>query len=174
MLLNNLKMKHMLTLINRYNINPIYLNPQNRKKAIKKILEKYWKKNPEKCVICFEFISMNNGMITPCSHIFCDICLVKQIHNNETCPLCRKSVSYIDIISQLPKESYYTMNIIHIPNERNVQRNELILHYNYYLIISKLFTVLFTVLFSVFLICVNIFLLGIIFSIMIQVIYFVN
>jgi len=52
----------------------------------------------EKCPVCFESISKTSCMLNCCMHVFCMECISKMlIHNNTTCPICRKEFNKNDM-----------------------------------------------------------------------------
>lgn len=99
--LGSLSIQQLMHLIQRYDVKPYYKNPQKRGKAMKKAIRSHWKKHPEECPICFEPISFAHCSMTPCTHFFCDRCLIPHLSQKETCPLCRHPCSYIDMLTQI-------------------------------------------------------------------------
>lgn len=142
--LNQLTSVHLLELVNRYGVKAAYRNPQRRRFALIRTLRTFWSNNPvEDCAICLEQNSFDRVVITPCSHLFCDTCLISYIRNNESCPLCRNYCSYIDIISKLPKERFIQVRNLLQP-KREIHTNEPIVnHINpVHLFISSTITII--------------------------------
>ncbi len=50
----------------------------------------------ENCIICYD--NMNDPMLTPCGHIFCDHCITLCINNKPECPLCKTNVTYDKLV----------------------------------------------------------------------------
>jgi len=112
-ILNRLTTLQLLELVNRYGLKVTYRNPQKRRTALIRALRNFWIKNPvEECAICLEQNSFDNMVITPCSHLFCDSCLISYIRIKENCPMCRKYCSYIEIISQISRERFIQIRAI--------------------------------------------------------------
>ena len=102
-IVDRLSLKQLFTMIQRFGLKPIYKNPQKRKMATKKCLEKYLNNNGlDPCVICFETMNLKNIIITPCTHFFCDTCLIPHINKSETCPICRSNCPYTYIKKMIP------------------------------------------------------------------------
>ena len=54
-----------------------------------------WKNIDNPCVICdIELSSNNYGVLHPCKHVFCQICIVKLSDENFVCPLCRSKIRW--------------------------------------------------------------------------------
>jgi len=48
-------------------------------------------KTTTECPICMENIqATSNIIITPCNHKFCATCLLREMNNRNTCPVCRR------------------------------------------------------------------------------------
>jgi hypothetical protein len=68
------------------------------------------------CSICYNIITENKKTLT-CGHYFCYECIHKWFKTSETCPICRKSVIIIAIITykqmkmSFTEEPYYSDNI---------------------------------------------------------------
>jgi len=99
--LGTLSISQLMDLIQRYDLHPHYKNPQKRVKAMKEAIRTYWKTHKEECAICLEPISFAHCSVTPCTHLFCDSCLIPHLSQKESCPLCRHPCSYIDILTQV-------------------------------------------------------------------------
>lgn len=56
-------------------------------------------KEKYECPICLEIIKYK--IKTGCKHIFCDICIVKNLMINDTCPICRRECDYEHITHQI-------------------------------------------------------------------------
>lgn len=54
--------------------------------------------NQQECLICMDDNKCKYKMMTPCSHLYCIICIVKWITENETCPYCRTPITYTSLI----------------------------------------------------------------------------
>jgi|UniRef100_A0A6C0DX19 hypothetical protein len=66
------------------------------------IIREYWEKNGiGDCPICLERIEATFLVITPCLHLFCDTCLLEHLKKNESCPICRQTCIYNDIIIKI-------------------------------------------------------------------------
>ena len=86
------------------------------------------------CPICMENIDMSsNVIITPCKHHFCATCLLREMNNRNTCPVCRR------ILKPGYNEKYNLSN-----NEmRNiVARNLAFMPHDHLKIVDKLFPIL--------------------------------
>jgi len=46
----------------------------------------------EECSICTNIICDTNKCITNCNHTFCLSCILKHLHTNKNCPLCRELI----------------------------------------------------------------------------------
>jgi len=57
------------------------------------------KKESIECPICLE--NIKNEITTDCNHIFCDICLVKNLIITNNCPMCRTLCNYNNITNQI-------------------------------------------------------------------------
>jgi hypothetical protein len=139
--LSRLKPQHIATFVGRYGLKAKYINPQRRAEVMSKALIKYWSNHPlDECTICFEIPDFKTVVATPCGHVFCDTCLIPHVRRSETCPNCRKECSYTGILSQI---SQYRLIKLHpicsepihrpeelfineIPQEEQVQRNNVI------------------------------------------------
>jgi hypothetical protein len=111
--INRLTTSQLLELLNRYGLKAQYRNPQRRRPALMRTLRAFWVNSPlEDCAICLEQNSVDRMVITPCSHLFCDTCLLPYVQTKESCPMCRSHCCYIRIISQLSKERF--MKVRHL------------------------------------------------------------
>lgn len=98
-------------LIERYQLKPKYASSHRKRYIMEKILAKYVKTNGiGDCPICFEPNNTSIAIITPCVHIFCDACILQHLQKNHTCPMCRESTDYIDILKQV---SYYRIIVLY-------------------------------------------------------------
>eukprot|EP01083_Nonionella_stella_P074889 203285_1 len=83
--------------------------PQNKKKppASQYALEKQCidveitkkeLKTHKKCSICVRKFKLGGDatMLDPCKHIFHDLCILRWLRENNTCPLCRKELLTVD------------------------------------------------------------------------------
>ena len=69
--------------------------------STKKDLKTPWKNIDNPCVICDVELSSNNyGVLHPCKHVFCQICIVKLSDNKFVCPLCRSTIRWTGQFSQ--------------------------------------------------------------------------
>jgi hypothetical protein len=119
-IVDRLSLNQLLTIIQRFGLNPIYKNPQKRKVAIKKCVEKYLNNNGlDPCVICYESMNFKNVIITPCTHFFCDTCLIPHINKSETCPICRGSCPYTYVMKMIPMNRLFLH--IKIDTEINIE-----------------------------------------------------
>lgn len=48
--------------------------------------------NNDVCSICFENFHIDSTLVTPCSHLFHDICLAKAFEKSDKCALCSRSI----------------------------------------------------------------------------------
>jgi len=72
--------------------NNKWKNVQERyfsKQATKEVLETIDKSKDNLCFICYE--QRKNPSITPCGHVFCWECIVKNSLIREECPVCKKN-----------------------------------------------------------------------------------
>jgi len=60
------------------------------------------------CAICLDTVCEHNKAVLLCNHIFCETCILDNLHHLKNCPLCRKplviasgSVNFKKIINQL-------------------------------------------------------------------------
>lgn len=58
----------------------------------------------EDCPICYEEMSLNSIVITPCAHAYCDKCILTYMQENDQCPLCRSSMNIIYLLLIIPKK----------------------------------------------------------------------
>lgn len=66
------------------------------------LIQEYWEKNGlGDCPICLEKMAVTALVITPCSHLFCDTCLLDHLKRNATCPICREECIYAAISIQV-------------------------------------------------------------------------
>jgi hypothetical protein len=67
-----------------------------------RVIHEYWEKNGMgDCPICLDTIEVTSVVVTPCSHLFCDTCLLEHLKKNESCPICRESCIYCDIVNRI-------------------------------------------------------------------------
>ena len=99
--LDGLTMKQLLLLSQRYDMTPVYKNPQKRRRALFFQIKKYLEKQEIECAICLESIKYNTIIATPCAHLFCDSCLIRHIKNSEKCPICRVSCPYTYVVDHI-------------------------------------------------------------------------
>ena len=63
--------------------------------STEKDLKTPWKNIDNPCVICdIELSSNNYGVLHPCKHVFCQICIVKLLEKKVVCPLCRSKIRW--------------------------------------------------------------------------------
>ena len=43
------------------------------------------------CAVCYDELTIENAVVTPCKHKFCSDCFFKWLKESNTCPLCRKN-----------------------------------------------------------------------------------
>jgi hypothetical protein len=43
----------------------------------------------EKCSVCYEELTLENSVVTPCNHFFCSSCFFRWLQTKDTCPMCR-------------------------------------------------------------------------------------
>jgi len=63
-------------------------------KLIKKkesVEEKESVETKHQCGICYEDLTVENSVATPCNHKFCRTCFFKWLHESKTCPMCRNN-----------------------------------------------------------------------------------
>jgi len=108
--LNGLSVKQLLVLIQRYDLEPMYNNPQNRKREIIYEIRKYWGNNAVECAICYEPLDFNTVVATPCTHLFCDICVIPHIRKTDSCPLCRTYCTYNFILDKIYIERIFVIH----------------------------------------------------------------
>ena len=69
--------------------------------STEKDLKTPWKNIDNPCVICDVELSSNNyGVLHPCKHVFCQICIVKLSDQKFVCPLCRSKIRWTGQFSQ--------------------------------------------------------------------------
>jgi hypothetical protein len=88
---------------------PYAKNSKHRELA-KNMLEN-WENTSEICPICMEDLDYDLCIITPCSHIFCDYCIVKYLQNADECPTCRGQCKYISVVQQIEQSRLYKLNV---------------------------------------------------------------
>ena len=65
------------------------------------------------CAICLETLSNNSSDFFKghCNHCFYGLCIIKHIHNNAECPICRVNLTREDNtntkVNALPKHIFY-------------------------------------------------------------------
>jgi len=104
--IGRLSILQMFKLANRYGITPEYKNPQNRKKVLQRCLKGYWVKNTKanECAICLEQISFKTVIVTPCAHLFCDVCILPNLCRSQNCPICRTWLSFSYMFGQISRD----------------------------------------------------------------------
>lgn len=104
--IGRLSILQMFKLANRYGITPEYKNPQNRKKVLQRCLKGYWVKNTKanECAICLEQISFKTLIVTPCAHLFCDVCILPNLCRSQNCPICRTWLSFSYMFGQISRD----------------------------------------------------------------------
>ena len=61
------------------------------------------------CSICYEDLTVENSVATPCNHKFCRTCFFKWLHESTTCPMCRNNyVEYTEWDYKRPLENELT------------------------------------------------------------------
>lgn len=64
------------------------------------------------CPICYE--SPKQGVTLPCSHIFCELCIVEWLDKERTCPVCRAQVEFESTAySNLKRDADRSLTIIY-------------------------------------------------------------
>ena len=58
----------------------------------------------EECPICYEELSIDTIIITPCLHAFCDRCIFTHIQYYDECPCCRSFCPYTHFLLVIPKK----------------------------------------------------------------------
>lgn len=100
--LSRLDIGHVQVLLNRYELDPKNTIAKKARQIMTTPIAHHIKTNGlGECPICFEPTHYNTAVITPCTHIFCDICLLHHLHKNYKCPMCRTPIEYLDIMSQI-------------------------------------------------------------------------
>ena len=70
-------------------------NVLTKSTSTEKDLKTPWKNKDNPCVICdIELSSNNYGVLHPCKHVFCQICIVKLSDKRLVCPLCRSKIRW--------------------------------------------------------------------------------
>jgi hypothetical protein len=109
--LKRCKIDQLQRLLYRYQLKPKYMSSHRKRHIMEKTLEKYIKTNGiGDCPICFEPNKYNIVVTTQCAHIFCDMCITKHLQKNHTCPLCRESIEYTDIVNQISPDRMITLS----------------------------------------------------------------
>ena len=49
-------------------------------------------KNTKQCGVCYDDLTVDNCVSTPCKHLFCSKCFFKWLKESNTCPLCRSEI----------------------------------------------------------------------------------
>jgi SWI/SNF-related matrix-associated actin-dependent regulator of chromatin subfamily A3 len=73
-------------------------------KTLEKINEKIDFNEDENCIICYE--NMDNPILTPCGHIFCNSCIQRCIKLKPECPMCKHQITpdtLVDIKKKKPE-----------------------------------------------------------------------
>ena len=97
-----LSMKQLILLTNRYCLETSYKNPQKRKESLQRGLKTFCKKGfVDECAICLDQISFETVIITPCAHMFCDICIISNLSKSTHCPMCRSILPYEYMFEQI-------------------------------------------------------------------------
>ena len=100
--LNRLKISQLQKLIDRYQIRVVYISHYRKRNVMEKALTKYIKENGiGDCPICFEPNQYMIAVATPCTHIFCDKCLIEHLKKNHMCPMCREPLDLLFIMNQI-------------------------------------------------------------------------
>ena len=98
--LHKLNIGQLSALNERYDLNSIY-ETDYRTRTIDTFMHQIKTNGFEECPICFESMRQHTLVFTQCMHTFCDACIIRHLHQNHTCPICRVPIEYIDIISQI-------------------------------------------------------------------------
>ena len=56
--------------------------------------------NKKYCNICLSKINFNKLVITPCFHYFHKDCIIEWFKYNYSCPNCRKSIKYYNLLQK--------------------------------------------------------------------------
>jgi len=65
-----------------------------QEEKIKDLTERITSINSKNCSICMDL--MTNPIFIECTHVFCGKCLIKWLHNNRNCPICRLNIPTAD------------------------------------------------------------------------------
>jgi SNF2 family DNA or RNA helicase len=65
-----------------------------QEEKIKDLTERISSINSKNCSICMDL--MTNPIFIECTHVFCGKCLIKWLHNNRNCPICRLNIPTAD------------------------------------------------------------------------------
>jgi hypothetical protein len=122
--LNGLSVGQLVLLIQRYDLEPRYNNPQNRKREIIYEIQKYWSNNSEECAICYEPLDFNTVVATPCAHLFCDTCVIPHIKRTDSCPLCRTYCTYNFILDKIYIERMFVIHKYFEEQKKIIQQQE--------------------------------------------------
>jgi len=106
----------MIDSMNQYRSN----NNRSRKKVVP--LPISVKKHISECPICMEPINPNsNVIITKCNHQFCSTCLLREMNNRNTCPICRcelmETIKKVDNITDDEMRDIVVENVEFMPRE---------------------------------------------------------
>lgn len=122
-LMKHCKIEQIHRLAYIYNINTTI-----SRESTEKLITEHWEKDGMgECPICFDKIQPNACIITKCSHLFCDKCLLLHLKQSSSCPICRVWCSYSVTMSQI---IVYGLNEnlireLTAPNQRNYVNNVL-------------------------------------------------
>ena len=111
--LHRLKISQLKKLVDRYSLQPPYRSRWRKRDVIIYTLAKYMKTNGiGECPICFESNTYETVVITNCTHIYCDMCLIQHLEQNYTCPMCRESIDVIDILCKISSHRLKQLGIL--------------------------------------------------------------
>lgn len=68
------------------------------------------------CIICYKTLDISCSVITPCNHLFCNVCIYEwtNTHKKNSCPYCRKKLIFPEFFIEIKNK---------IQNQKNIVRN---------------------------------------------------
>ena len=71
----------------------------------------------KECAVCYEELTVDNSVNTPCKHTFCSKCFFKWLKESNTCPLCRNNYT------RYQKWDYENINMDTVTHEFSMFRD---------------------------------------------------
>lgn len=99
-LLLDCSMNELRWLCKYYKIKPT----KQKRIMINQLIKLNKNENLYECPICYEPMSLEKTVITPCGHAFCDTCIITYMQTKDECPLCRSYFTIVYLLLVIPKD----------------------------------------------------------------------